>query len=241
MYIRIATNQQSGSRTAPLFSFRKRVVLGSTIGVIAVFAISLILLLRCRRKLFKATTTGGNGSLMVFSSVQIRKSTKTFSEKLGEGGFGCVFKGVLPDCTVVAVKKLKCLRQEDKQFRAEVQTIGMIQHVNIVRLLGFCAKDSGRFLVYEYMSNGSLSNQLFSRSRSSSKLSWEQRYSIALGIARGLAYLHEECKDCIVHCDMKPDNVLLDAELCPKIADFGMAKLLGRDFSRALTTMRGTI
>jgi len=224
MYIRIATNQQSGSRTAPLFSFRRRVVLGSAIGVVAVFAVSLILLLRCRRKLFKATTIGGNGSLMVFSFVQIRKSTKTFSEKLGEGGFGCVFKGVLPDCTVVAVKKLKCLRQEDKQFRAEVQTIGMIQHVNIVRLLGFCAKDSGRFLVYEYMPNGSLSSHLFSRR--SSNLSWEQWYSIALGIARGLAYLHEGCKDCIVHCDMKPDNVLLDADLCPKIADLGWQSFL---------------
>jgi serine/threonine protein kinase len=139
----------------------------------------------------------------------------------------------------VAVNKLKGLRQEDKQFRAEVQTIGMIQHVNIVRLLGFCAKDIGGFLVYEYMPNGSLSNRLFSKS--SSDLSWELRYSIALGVARDLAYLHEECMDCIVHCDMKPDNVLLDAELCPKIADFGMAKLLGRDFSRALTTMRGTI
>ena len=77
---------------------------------------------------------------------------------------------------------------------------------------------------YEYMANGSLSNNLFSRS--SSKLSWEQRYSIALGIARGLAYLHEGCKDCIVHCDMKPDNVLLDADLCPKIADLGWQSFL---------------
>ncbi|XP_021311074.1 G-type lectin S-receptor-like serine/threonine-protein kinase At2g19130 isoform X2 [Sorghum bicolor] len=246
LYICRSTKQQSGSRIVPWNGSSKerivpwkRLVLESMIGVIAVIVMSLILLLRCRQKLLKARTVGGSGSLMVFSFVQIKNSSKQFSEKLGEGGFGCVFKGMLPSCTMVAIKKLKGLRQEDKQFRAEVQTIGMIQHINIVHLLGFCAEGSGRFLVYEYMANGSLSNHLFSEN--SFKLSWELRYSIALGIARGLAYLHEGCKDCIVHCDIKPDNVLLDAEFCPKIADFGMAKLLGRDYSRVLTTMRGTI
>jgi serine/threonine protein kinase len=115
----------------------------------------------------------------------------------------------------------------------------MIQHINLIRLFGFCAEGSERFLVYEYMENGSLNSHVFSNS--AAKLIWELRHHIALGTARGLAYLHEECKDCIIHCDMKPDNVLLDAEFCPKIADFGMAKLLRRDFSRALTTTRGTI
>ncbi|WVZ72868.1 hypothetical protein U9M48_021261 [Paspalum notatum var. saurae] len=232
IYIRLATEQ-------PQPSFPKKAFLVSVIAVLALIAIGLILLWRCRRNSFKARTVNDSGSLMVFSFVQIKNSTKNFSEKLGEGGFGYVFKGVLPGRTFVAVKKLKGLRQEEKQFRAEVQTIGLIQHINIVRLLGFCAQDSKRFLVYEYMANGSLNSHLFSKS--SSKLGWEVRYSIALGLARGLAYLHEECKDCIVHCDMKPDNVLLDEQFCPKIADFGMAKLLGRDFSRVLTTMRGTI
>uniref|UniRef100_A0A0E0JFR0 Protein kinase domain-containing protein n=1 Tax=Oryza punctata TaxID=4537 RepID=A0A0E0JFR0_ORYPU len=139
----------------------------------------------------------------------------------------------------MAVKKLKCIVQVDKQFRSEVQTIGIVQHINLVCLLGFCAEERHRLMVYEYMPNGSLSSHLFSDS--SEKLCWQLRYHIALGTARGLAYLHEECKDCIVHCDMKPDNVLLDTDFCPKIADFGMAKLLNRDFSRALTTMRGTI
>ena len=94
-------------------------------------------------------------------------------------------------------------------------------------------------LVYEYMENGSLNSHLFSKS--SAKLTWDLRHRIALGTARGLAYLHEECRECIIHCDMKPDNVLIDAEFCPKIADFGMAQLVRRDFSRALTAMRGTI
>ena len=126
---------------------------------------------------------------------------------------------------MVVVKKLKGLGQGEKQFRAEVQTIGMIQHINLVHLFGYCAEGSKRLLVYEYMENGSLNSHLFSKS--SIKLIWEIWYRIALGIARGLAYLHEECKDCIIHCDMNPDNVLLDADFCPKIADFGMEKLLG--------------
>jgi len=96
-----------------------------------------------------------------------------------------------------------------------------------------------KVLVYEYMPNGSLDRNIFGDTRS--KLSWNIRFQIALGIAKGLSYLHEECRSCIVHCDIKPENVLLDDSFMPKIADFGLAKLFGRDFSRVLTTMRGTI
>ncbi|XP_044953071.1 G-type lectin S-receptor-like serine/threonine-protein kinase At2g19130 [Hordeum vulgare subsp. vulgare] len=242
LYIRLGTKQQqenSGSRerteyeNGPLFL----VVMAEL--VIIVIIIGLAVLWRCRTRIFRERTEYENGSLVVLSFAQIKSSTKKFSEKLGEGGFGCVYKGTLPGSAAVAVKKLKCLRQGEKQFRAEVQTIGMIQHNNLVRLIGFCADHGSRLLVYEYMEKGSLNSHLFCKD--SAKLSWKLRYHIALGTARGLAYLHEECKDCIIHCDMKPDNVLLDAEFCPKIADFGMAKLLGRDFSRVLTTMRGTI
>uniref|UniRef100_J3KXT5 non-specific serine/threonine protein kinase n=1 Tax=Oryza brachyantha TaxID=4533 RepID=J3KXT5_ORYBR len=205
----------------------------------SVIVVGLGLLWRFHRKLFTARSICASSGLMVFSYAQVKTATKDFSEKLGEGGFGSVFRGEWPDCSVMAVKKLKCVVQVEKQFRTEVQTIGMIQHINLVRLLGFCAEEGKRLLVYEFVPNGSLSSHLFSDS--SEKLCWKLRYHIALGTARGLAYLHEECKDCIVHCDMKPDNVLLDTDFCPKIADFGMAKLLNRDFSRALTTMRGTI
>uniref|UniRef100_A0A0E0JFQ8 Receptor-like serine/threonine-protein kinase n=1 Tax=Oryza punctata TaxID=4537 RepID=A0A0E0JFQ8_ORYPU len=242
LYIRTATNQQqnSGSRASPQFSNQKKVIVLSIMGMLAGIAVVLIFLWRCQIKLLTAKLVYENEILMVFSFAQIKNSTKNFSEKLGEGGFGSVFKGAILGSMTVAVKKLKDLRQGEKQFRAEVQTVGMIQHNNLVRLLGFCADGSNRLLVYEYLTNGSLNSHLF-RGNSAKLLSWELRYQIALGTARGLAYLHEECKDCIVHCDMKPDNILLDSEFCPKIADFGMAKLLGRDFSRALTTMRGTI
>ncbi|CAM0880449.1 unnamed protein product [Alopecurus aequalis] len=217
-----------------------KIIVLTVIGTLTLIIIGLVLLWRSKKGLFVQRPTDSNSSLMIFSTAQITKATRCFSEKLGEGGFGCVFKGTLPGSAVVAVKKLKGFGQDEKQFRAEVQTIGMVQHINLIRLFGFCVeRRSGRFLVFEYMENGSLNSHLFSKS--ATKLIWGLRHHIAVGTARGLAYLHEKCKDCIIHCDMKPDNVLLDAKFCPKIADFGMAKLLGRDFSRALTTMRGTI
>ena len=176
---------------------------------------------------------------MLFRYRDLKSATKNFSEKLGEGGFGSVFKGtLLPNSTAIAVKMLKRLKQGEKQFRAEVKTIGTIQHVNLVRLRGFCAEASKRFLVYDYMPNGSLESVLFRKSLTI--LDWQVRYQIAIGTAKGLCYLHEECRDCIIHCDIKPENILLDSEYIPKVADFGLAKLIGRDFSRVLTTMRGT-
>ncbi|XP_048572969.1 G-type lectin S-receptor-like serine/threonine-protein kinase At2g19130 [Triticum urartu] len=216
-----------------------QIVISTVIVVLTLVLTGLVLLRIIQKKSFMDRPVNSNSSLTIFSNAQIKKATGNFSVKLGEGGFGCVFKGTLQGSSVVAVKKLKEFGQGEKQFRAEVQTIGMIQHINVVRLFGFCAEGSKRLLVYEYMENGSLSSHLFSKSPAA--LGWEVRYRIALGTARGLAYLHEGCTDCIIHCDMKPDNVLLDADFCPKVADFGLAKLLGRDFSRALTTMRGTI
>ncbi|KAE8668175.1 G-type lectin S-receptor-like serine/threonine-protein kinase [Hibiscus syriacus] len=180
------------------------------------------------------------GSLVAFEYRDLEKATKNFSEKLGKGGFGSVYKGTLPDGSIIAVKKLESINQGEKQFRAEVGTIGWINHVNLVRLCGFCSKGSSKLLVYDFVTKGSLDRHLF-HGIDSEPLDWKTRYQIALGVARGLAYLHENCVDSIIHCDIKPENVLLDVDKCPKLSDFGLAKLLGREFSRVLTTMRGTV
>lgn len=181
-------------------------------------------------------------NLKVFSYKELHAATKGFSEKLGHGGFGTVFLGELSDSssssTAVAVKRLEKPGGGEKEFRAEVCTIGNIQHVNLVRLRGFCAENSHRLLVYDYMPNGPLS--MYLRKKDGKNLSWDNRIRIAIGTARGIAYLHEECRNCIIHCDIKPENILLDEDFSAKVSDFGLAKLIGRDFSRVLATMRGT-
>ncbi|KAL6620120.1 hypothetical protein ACP70R_035259 [Stipagrostis hirtigluma subsp. patula] len=217
-------------------------VTGTSIATLGLFVfILLILILRNKRESsinISDVTQGCNG-MTVFRYIDLQRATKNFSEKLGGGGFGSVFKGFLNDSTSIAVKRLDHAHQGEKQFRAEVSSIGVIQHVNLVKLFGFCCEGAQRLLVYEHMPNGSLDIHLFHSH--AAVLKWSTRYQIALGVARGLAYLHEGCRDCIIHCDIKPENILLGDSFVPKIADFGMAKFLGRDFSRVLTTMRGTI
>ncbi|KHN04306.1 G-type lectin S-receptor-like serine/threonine-protein kinase [Glycine soja] len=214
------------------------VVVGVVVGIGILLAILLFFVIR-RRKRMVGARKPVEGSLVAFGYRDLQNATKNFSEKLGGGGFGSVFKGTLGDSSGVAVKKLESISQGEKQFRTEVSTIGTVQHVNLVRLRGFCSEGAKRLLVYDYMPNGSLDFHLF-HNKNSKVLDWKMRYQIALGTARGLTYLHEKCRDCIIHCDVKPENILLDAEFCPKVADFGLAKLVGRDFSRVLTTMRGT-
>ncbi|XP_057833606.2 G-type lectin S-receptor-like serine/threonine-protein kinase At2g19130 [Cryptomeria japonica] len=196
---------------------------------------------RRRRLLEKFVKDGTPTSLSTFTYKEMKIATNNFAQKLGKGAFGSVFKGILPNKTLVAVKRLEVSAQAEKQFRAEISTIGNINHVNLVRLRGFCVDGSERMLVYEFMQNGSLNNFLSRRSKEADKvLDWNTRFGIALGTAKGLLYLHEECRDRIIHCDIKPENILLDADFSPKVADFGLAKLVGRDFSRVLTTTRGT-
>ncbi|GAB4825042.1 hypothetical protein Ancab_007915 [Ancistrocladus abbreviatus] len=235
LYIRLAASEFPSSSNKKIIG----IVVGCVAGIAAALCLILVVGLQKRKKV--ATTKTVEGSLVAFVYRDLQTATKNFSEKLGGGGFGSVFKGTLPDSSVIAVKKLESISQGEKQFRTEVSTIGTIQHVNLVRLRGFCSEGMRKLLVYDYMPNSSLDTHLFQHGNDSKLLDWKTRYQIAVGTARGLAYLHEECRDCIIHCDIKPENILLDADFCPKVADFGLAKLVGRDFSRVLTTMRGTI
>ncbi|KAM5564484.1 G-type lectin S-receptor-like serine/threonine-protein kinase SD2-5 [Rosa sericea] len=175
-----------------------------------------------------------------FSYKDLQTATNNFSKKLGQGGFGSVYEGVLPDGTRLAVKKLEGIGQGKKEFRAEVSIIGSIHHLHLVRLRGFCAEGSYRLLAYEYMANGSLDKWIFRKKDEEFLLDWETRFNIAVGTAKGLAYLHEDCDSKIIHCDIKPENVLLDNNYHAKVSDFGLAKLMTREQSHVFTTMRGT-
>ncbi|XP_009786317.1 G-type lectin S-receptor-like serine/threonine-protein kinase SD2-5 [Nicotiana tabacum] len=182
---------------------------------------------------------GLSGMPIRFSYRELQNATNNFSIKLGQGGFGSVYQGVLADGTRIAVKKLEGVGQGKKEFRAEVSIIGSIHHLHLVRLRGYCAEGTHRLLAYEYMSNGSLEKWLFKKNKEF-MLDWDTRYNIAVGTAKGLAYLHEDCDVKIVHCDIKPENVLLDDHFLAKVSDFGLAKLMTREQSHVFTTMRGT-
>ncbi|KAM0904215.1 hypothetical protein ACQ4PT_018178 [Festuca glaucescens] len=183
-------------------------------------------------------------SVKVFSFSELRKATQNFSEanKIGEGGFGSVFRGMLKDGTFVAVKVLSATsRQGVGEFLAELTAISDIKHENLVTLVGCCAEGSHRILVYNYLENNSLQQTLLGARYSSIQFNWEARVKIAIGVARGLAFLHEEIRPHIIHRDIKASNILLDKDLTPKIADFGLARLLPPNATHVSTRVAGTL
>ncbi|XP_076892032.1 putative LRR receptor-like serine/threonine-protein kinase At1g29720 isoform X2 [Bidens hawaiensis] len=218
------------------------------LGVGVPFLVFLILVVLWRKKCFKTRKTkdrdfeGMELKTISFSFKQLKTATNNFSasNKIGEGGFGAVYKGTLSDGTVVAVKQLSSQsKQGNREFLNEIGVISCLQHPNLVKLHGCCIEEDQLLLVYEYLENNSLANALFGKSELT--LDWPTRFKICIGIARGLAFLHDESRLKIVHRDIKATNVLLDKDLNPKISDFGLARLHEDDKTHVSTRVAGTI
>lgn len=180
-----------------------------------------------------------------YSLKELEAATRGFSEEnvVGEGGYGVVYRGALPDGSVVAVKNLlndKDKGQAEKEFRVEVEAIGKVRHKNLVGLVGYCADGFQRMLVYEFIDNGNLEQWLHGDVGPVSPLTWDIRMKIAIGTAKGLAYLHEGLEPKVVHRDVKSSNILLDRKWNAKVSDFGLAKLLGSESSYVTTRVMGT-
>ncbi|XVF87512.1 hypothetical protein PTKIN_Ptkin18bG0126000 [Pterospermum kingtungense] len=178
-----------------------------------------------------------------FSYNQLRTATDDFnpSNKIGRGGFGTVYKGVLKDGTEVAVKTLAAQsKQGVREFLTEINTISNVKHPNLVELIGCCIQGTNRILVYEYVENKSLDKVLLDQRSTNIRLDWSKRSAICMGIARGLAFLHEELVPHIVHRDIKSSNILLDKDFNPKIGDFGLAKLFPDNITHISTRIAGT-
>jgi len=178
-----------------------------------------------------------------YSYADLKRITNQFIEKLGEGAYGTVFKGKLSNEIHVAVKILNNTSKENgEEFINEIGTMGMIHHVNVVRLVGFCADGFRRALVYDFLPNDSLEKLISSRAGKNCIHNWDKLQNIALGVAKGIEYLHQGCDQKILHFDIKPHNVLLDQNFNPKISDFGLSKLCSKDQSAvSMTTARGTM
>ncbi|KAK2646043.1 hypothetical protein Ddye_021238 [Dipteronia dyeriana] len=180
-----------------------------------------------------------------FRSKELEEVTDNFQALLGRGASASVFKGILNDGTSVAVKRIEGEERGEKEFKSEVAAIASVQHVNLVRLIGYCIVPGGpRYLVYEFIPNGSLDHWIFPGRRSGNNpggcLSWDLRFRVAVDVARGLCYLHQDCRSRILHLDVKPENILLDENYRAIVADFGLSKLMNKDESRVVTNIRGT-
>ncbi|XP_002992698.2 putative receptor-like protein kinase At4g00960 [Selaginella moellendorffii] len=239
-------------------SSRTGVIVGVTAGAVAALAAAVGVLVFCFRTKSRRNRhlddqssslrqhgefgDSFEGRSLTFDYEELKLATKEFGEqnKLGQGGFGPVYKGVLTDGSEVAVKKLSLhSSQGNQEFVNEVNIITGIQHRNLTRLRGYSVKGDERLLVYEYLPNGSL-DRAFDNSNGKIVLDWPTRYNIAIGVARGLAYLHEESQIQIIHRDIKASNILLDKDLTPKISDFGISKLFDQDRTSVDTKIAGT-
>ncbi|KAH7680690.1 Non-specific serine/threonine protein kinase protein [Dioscorea alata] len=243
-----SSSEQHVTKKASTSLLITSIVFSSLFGILLLFAAFWLFIIRHRAKpLYKEENLNEESQLKSYSYQELEDATNGFTEELGRGAFGAVFKGSLMNTNrekAIAVKRLqKMVEEGEKEFQREVKAIARTHHRNLVQLLGFCNEGSNRLLVYEYMSNGSLADLLFRRSNQISTApypNWEQRTKIAIDVARGLHYLHEELENHIIHCDIKPENILLDESNNAKISDFGLAKLLTPEQTKTFTGIRGT-
>ncbi|KAM2366217.1 hypothetical protein ACFX1X_004932 [Malus domestica] len=234
-------------------SSHRRWVLSVALGISCTFVISIMLLVFWvrwyrSRLLFTSYVQQDYefdiSHLKRFSVRELQIATSNFSSKniLGQGGYGVVYKGCLPNRTMMAVKRLRDPNfTGEVQFQTEVEMIGLALHRNLLRLYGFCMTPNERLLIYPFMPNGSVADRLRETGREKPSLDWDRRLCIALGAARGLLYLHEQCNPKIIHRDVKAANILLDASYEAVVGDFGLAKLLDRRESHVTTAVRGTV
>ncbi|XP_037450724.1 G-type lectin S-receptor-like serine/threonine-protein kinase LECRK1 [Triticum dicoccoides] len=258
LFVKTAGAATGGSGTHSKPVGRTTIIVLVCIGILAFVALSAFIaagwLLHVKRRAVprnvapaNADADGGKGleeeeaaPLRSYSYQELERATYCFRDPVGRGAFGTVFKGALRNGEqTIAVKRLEKLVEDgEREFQREVRAIGRTSHRNLVRLLGFCHEGAHRLLVYEFMSNGSVSDLLFRGAASTPP--WSDRLGIALDVARGLHYLHDELDSRVIHCDVKPQNILIDAAGTAKIADFGLAKLLQPDQTRTFTGVRGT-
>ncbi|XP_017188199.2 LEAF RUST 10 DISEASE-RESISTANCEUS RECEPTOR-LIKE PROTEIN KINASE-like 2.1 [Malus domestica] len=243
------------SRSGDSTSNRKRMVIVAASAAGSVLMIcGIVRCIQARKQIFKRSNNQDleafirtNGPLAVkrYKFSEIRKMTKSFEDKLGQGGYGDVYKGNLLDGSPVAVKVLKASKGSGEDFINEVTSISRTSHVNVVTLLGYCFEGQKKALIYEFMPNGSLEKYIYNKNAlqtSNPQLEVEQLLDIVTGIARGLEYLHLGCNTRILHFDIKPHNILLDENFCPKISDFGLSKLcLNKESIMSMLDARGTI
>ncbi|XP_048447703.1 rust resistance kinase Lr10-like [Pyrus x bretschneideri] len=237
-----------------VYPYRRLIVVSSFLGLFQVVkflfgfpCVIALIIYKCKRRHLSMYENIEdflqNNQLMPvrYSYSDIKKMARGFKDKLGEGGFGSVYKAKLRSGRLVAIKMLGKSKANGQDFINEVATIGRIHHVNVVQLVGFCVEGSKRALVYDFMPNGSLDKHIFSQQGVIS-LSCEKMFEISLGVARGIEYLHRGCDMQILHFDIKPHNILLDENFLPKVSDFGLARLCPLNNSIvSLTAARGTI
>ncbi|XP_059660640.1 G-type lectin S-receptor-like serine/threonine-protein kinase At4g27290 [Cornus florida] len=229
LYIRVTASELDSKKIKPL----KLVVIVVSVAIVMLLVASCIIWKRKAQRQDSQARDEENMELPIFNMITIAEATNNFSDsnKIGEGGFGPVYKGQLATRQEIAVKRLsENSKQGLQEFKNEVILIAKLQHRNLVRLLGCCIQGEERILIYEYMPNGSLNSFIFGGPNDASKsLSWKRRFNIIVGIARGLLYLHRDSRLRIIHRDLKASNVLLDNDMNPKISDFGIARAFAGD------------